>query len=66
MAHTTDTPDAGQSRRPHHLHPAAVAAALTTAAGGLAGAALWWVTDWLSRSDVGEPRWSLRGSPRRS
>lgn len=39
-----------------------IAATLTAVAGGLAGAALWWATDWLSQSDVGGPGWSLRGN----
>ena len=61
MADTTGRPAGGRRRRPW-LPPAAVAAALTAVAGGLAGAALWWATDRLSRSDVGGPGWSLRGN----
>ncbi len=59
MANATDRPAGDRSRRlrPHSAAGAAaliaVITALTAVAGGLAGAALWWATDRLSKSDVG-------------
>jgi hypothetical protein len=55
-------PAADSVRGPRSARASLIATAVTVLAGLAGGIAIWALTEWLSRSDVGGPGWSLRGN----